>query len=82
MAASIGDIAGDGCTGFQWFEQFFPIRACCDVHDMGGSDGTLLDCLLNNTPQWSWAIVGFCVAVMLLLRPIYRLVKSKGTAQH
>lgn len=72
----------DGCTGFQWAEWLFPIRACCDVHDLGGSDGTLLDCLLANTPEWAWPIVGLCVALMLLVRPIYRRFKPKGTAQH
>lgn len=70
----------DGCTGFQWLEQFFPIHACCAVHDMGGTDGTLLDCLLQATPGWAWPIVGLCVTLMLLFRPIYRLVKvgAKG----
>lgn len=71
----------DGCTGFQWLEPFFAIRTCCDVHDFGGSDGTLLDCLLNATPHWAWPVVGLCVTIMLLLRPIYRLVKSKGSAR-
>lgn len=41
----------DGCTGFQWLERFFSIRPCCVVHDLGGTDGQLLDCLLNNTPE-------------------------------
>lgn len=67
-------IESDGCTGFQWLEQFFPIRACCEVHDAGGSDGTLLDCLMANTPEWSWVLVTLCVALMVLARPIYRLV--------
>ena len=75
-------LSGDGCSGFQWLEWAYPIRACCDVHDRGGSDGTLLDCLMTATPEWAWPLVGLCVAIMILLRPIYRLFKPKGTARH
>ncbi len=71
----------DGCTGFQWAEWLFTVRACCDVHDFGGSDGTLLDCLLANTPEWTWPLVGLCVVLMLLFRPLYRLFKPKGQAR-
>ena len=81
MAASIEPV-GDGCSGFQWLEWAYPIRGCCDVHDLGGSDGVLLDCLMANTPEWTWPVVALCVAVMILFRPIYRLFKPKGTAQH
>lgn len=73
----------DGCTGFQWAEWLFPaISPCCVAHDLGNSDGQLLDCLMANTPEWSWAIVALCVAIMILFRPIYRLIKPKGTARH
>lgn len=82
MAPSSLDPVGDGCTGFQWLEPFFAIRACCEVHDMGGSDGTLLDCLLTNTPHWAWSLVGLCVTLMLLFRPILRLFRPKGSAQN
>lgn len=68
-------MTGDGCTGFQWLEPLVAIRTCCDLHDMGGSDGTLLDCLLNATPAWSWPLVGLCVTLMLLARPFYHLLK-------
>lgn len=73
---------GDGCTGFQWVERLFPVRQCCEIHDLGGSDGQLLDCLLGVTPEWTWPVVGACVAMMLLFRPLYRLFKNKGTALH
>lgn len=76
------DAVGDGCTGFQWLEPFFAIRACCDAHDMGGSDGQLLDCLMNNTPHWAWPLVGLCVTLMLLFRPILRLFQPKGSARN
>jgi hypothetical protein len=83
MAGSGTDsLVSDGCTGFGWAEHFFPIRTCCEIHDNGGTDGQLLDCLMNATPEWSWALVGFCVALMILLRPIYRLIKPKGNARH
>lgn len=74
----------DGCTGFQWAEWLFPdITPCCSAHDLlGTTDGQLLDCLMNATPEWSWALVGFCVALMILLRPLYRLIKPKGNARH
>lgn len=72
----------DGCTGFQLFEHFFPIRACCEVHDLGGTDGALLDCLMSNTPEWTWPVVALCVALMILVRPIYRLWRPKGSARH
>jgi hypothetical protein len=60
----------DGCTGFQWAEWIFPaIRACCDVHDIGGTDGTLL----------AWPLAAIGVAVMVLFRPVYNWIKGKGT---
>lgn len=62
----------DGCTGFQWLEGFFPtIRDCCVVHDAGGSDGTLLDCLQAGLPPWAWAAAALCVGLMIGLRPVY-----------
>jgi hypothetical protein len=73
----------DGCTGFQVAEWLFPaIRACCEVHDFGGTDGALLDCLMGVLPQWTWPVAALCVALMVLVRPIYRLVRPKGPARH
>jgi hypothetical protein len=71
----------DGCTGFWIFEWLFPsISQCCRAHDIGGSDGMLLDCLQQNLPPWAWAIAGFCVAVMILLRPIYHWLTHRGSS--
>lgn len=68
----------DGCTGFWWAEWLFPsITQCCMIHDGGGSDGALLDCLLLNTPPRVAPLVAICVAVMILLRPLYHWLKRK-----
>ena len=70
----------DGCTGFQWAEWIYPaIRVCCDVHDMGGTDGTLLDCLQSSIPDWAWPVAAVGVAIMVLFRPVYNWIKGKGT---
>lgn len=70
-------IESDGCSGFQLLELIFPIRDCCVVHDSGGSDGLLLDCLMANTPGWTHVLVAICVAIMILFRPVYRFIKQK-----
>lgn len=70
-------MVSDGCSGFQWAESLFPqITQCCVVHDFGGSNGALLDCLQAVLPHWAYVIAAFCVAVMILFRPFYRLVKK------
>ena len=66
----------DGCTGFWFLEVLFGIRPCCVFHDIGGSDGTLLDCLLQNTPTELAPLVALCVAVMILFRPVYHRLKA------
>ena len=66
----------DGCSGFSWAEWLFPAtRTCCDLHDAGGTDGELLDCLQGVLPPWAWAIAAFLVALMILIRPLYRLIR-------
>lgn len=66
-------MVSDGCTGFQWAEWLFPsIHGCCVIHDGGGSDGVLLDCLQANLPPWAWALAALAVAAMVLVRPVYR----------
>ena len=70
--------ATDGCTGFQFLEPLFPaIRQCCAVHDAGGSDGLLLDCLQSAVPPWAWAPAALCVALMILFRPVYVALKRQ-----
>lgn len=66
----------DGCTGFQFLEGLFDgVRDCCVVHDAGGSDGMLLDCLQGVLPGWAWAPAALCVAVMVFFRPLYHRIK-------
>ena len=82
MVASLEHNLSDGCTGYGLFEWIWPaIRDCCAVHDYGGTDGQLLDCLQSALPGWAWAPAALCVALMILLRPIYRLFKPKGSAK-
>lgn len=70
------DHLSDGCSGYWWAETVFPaIRDCCAVHDAGGSDGQLLDCLQGVLPPWAWATAAFCVALMILVRPLYRAIR-------
>lgn len=69
-------MVSDGCTGFWLAEWLFPAaRDCCVVHDFGGSNGTLLDCLQAVLPGWAYVIAGFCVALMILFRPVYQWIK-------
>lgn len=78
MDASTSTVVSDGCTGFWWTEWFFPaVRACCRDHDFGGSNGQLLDCLQSVLPYWAYVIAGFFVALMILVRPLYRLLTRK-----
>lgn len=78
MDASTSTVVSDGCSFFQWTEWFFPAtRACCEIHDAGGSNGQLLDCLQSVLPHWAYVIAGFFVALMILVRPLYRLLTRK-----
>jgi len=71
-------VTGDGCTSFQWLHDLiYGIRSCCDIHDNGGSDGALLDCILGLTPGWSAFFVGIGVSIMLLFRPVYEWRKGE-----
>lgn len=74
------NLGSDGrCTGFEWAEWLFQgINACCNIHDLGATDGQLLDCLLGTTPTWAWFFVGLAVAAMILLRPIYNMLQRWG----
>jgi hypothetical protein len=68
-----------GCSGFQWAERLFKgINACCVEHDLGGTDGQLLDCLLNTTPGWAWGFVGLAVTAMIVVRPLYMHGQRQG----
>ena len=67
----------DGCTGFWLFEAFFHIHDCCVVHDGGGSDLDLIGCLMQNLPPWAWPVMLVCVALMMIVRPVYQWLKRK-----
>lgn len=54
----------DGIGPWDWHE-------CCLVHDAGGSDGGLIDCVSSHVPPWAEVIVVLLVAVMVVLRPVY-----------
>jgi hypothetical protein len=71
-------MTSDGCTGFWLFERLFPaIRDCCVAHDLGGSNGVLLDCLESVLPGWAYPVAGICVALMIVFRPLYRAIKGR-----
>lgn len=80
--ATGGFSVSDGCTGFWLFEWLFPaIRSCCEIHDFGGSNGTLLDCLEGVLPGWAYPVAGICVALMILARPLYQAIKRHLAAR-
>jgi len=47
------------------------------AHDFGGSNGQLLDCLQSVLPHWAYVIAAFCVALMILFRPLYHWLKRR-----
>lgn len=64
------------CSGFEWTEWLWPaLTACCDVHDAGGTNGTLLDCIETVLPGWAYPIAAVFVVVMIWARPLYRSLK-------
>lgn len=78
----------DGCTGFPDALFGRDLTACCSIHDDGGSDGALLDCLDNAVggEWWLIVLVGAGVAAMRIGRPVYNqfqkwgwLPKTKGS---
>lgn len=76
MAASSEPLS-DGCTGFQFLEPVFPIRDCCVVHDQGGSDGALVDCIAAVIPGPALPLLFVCMAIMVALRPVYHWIKGR-----
>lgn len=61
----------DGCTGFWLAEWVWPIHQCCVEHDLGGTDGVLLDCLINAGVPAVLAALG--IFGMAFWRPLYEL---------
>ncbi len=76
-------IVTDGCTGFpdgigrvDWSE-------CCLVHDAGGSDGALLDCVTDaarDQAAWMAPLFALAVFLMILFRPVYNMFQRWGWA--
>ena len=74
-------IPADGrCTGFPngipWFN--WDWSDCCVIHDLGGSDGTLIDCVAAATPGLPIVFVISAVGLMALYRPAYNVLQRWG----
>lgn len=68
-----------GCTGFGWVEVLWPeTTACCLEHDLGGTHGQLLDCLLSVLPSWAGPFAAVGVGVMILFLPVYVWMQRRG----
>lgn len=67
-------LGSDGhCTGFPDGIGPWDWHECCLVHDAGGSDGALVDCITQVVPPWGEAIVLIAVATMVIWRPVYNI---------
>ena len=74
-------LGADGrCTGFPNGFGRYDWSECCSVHDAGGTDATLISCLLDpsNSPAWAMPIVCLGVAAMGFCRPGYNLLQRWG----
>lgn len=73
-------IETDGCTGFPDKFMGKDLSQCCKVHDGGGTDGLLLDCIVALDPTsffWEFLII-LAVLLMHTFRPIYNLLQRLG----
>jgi hypothetical protein len=68
----------EGCTGFPDRLGPWDWSACCLSHDAGGTDGMLLDCLVNATPGVPAVLCVLAVFLMALFRPVYNLGQRWG----
>jgi len=64
----------DGAFGVSW-------QHCCIAHDLGGTDGALIDCISNTVPSWAEAIVVLLVGLAVILRPVYVELHKLGLAK-
>ncbi len=72
-------LISDGCSGFAWAEAIWPsISQCCLVHDLGGTDGMLVDCLQGALVWWLWWAIPLALLVVTLFRPLYNFLKKIG----
>lgn len=71
-------LGSDGhCTGFPDGLGPWDWHECCLVHDTGGRDGALLDCISDHVPTWAEAIVGLALVLMILGRPAYNWLQRR-----
>lgn len=79
MGLPDGAVPADGrCTGFPGGVGPWDWSHCCQVHDLGGSDGGLVDCVIAAAPGLPAAVVLAAVTVMALFRPLYNLAQRWG----
>lgn len=70
-------LGSDGhCTGFPDGIGPWNWQACCMVHDEGGSDGRLLDCIAGTVPSWAEIIVVIAIGGMVFFRPLYNVLQK------
>lgn len=73
-------IITDGCTGFPDQIGHRDLSQCCAIHDLGGSDALLQECLTELDPSTGWwlilVVVG--VAIMKIFRPVYNQFQKWG----
>lgn len=75
-------IPSDGrCTGFPNGVGAWDWSNCCVIHDGGGSDGALVDCIAEATPGLPIVFILAAVALMALFRPVYNLCQRWGWAK-
>jgi hypothetical protein len=72
--------ADAGCTGFLSGirELGWNWTHCCIAHDLGGSDGMLVDCIAAAAPGLPLVIILAGVTVMALFRPLYNFCQRRG----
>jgi len=70
----------DGCTGFPDHVGGKDLTYCCGIHDNGGTDGQLIDCLtaLDPTNFWWILVVLLACVLMHIGRPFYNLLQRWG----
>lgn len=70
-----------GCT---FFPDSLPIFGwdwtdCCIAHDFNAGDWYLFTCIIDHTSYWIIPVVGICIGLMALGRPIYQIwLKKQG----
>lgn len=73
-------IQTDGCTGFPDSVGGHDLSQCCSIHDDGGTDGQLMDCVDAAVGgEWVWIVLaGIAIALMRVFRPVYNQLQKWG----